>query len=229
MPIITMRLSCPTCATEYEVPDSAIAGRRRKLRCGQCGHQWQLAFQAEDDGSSMTPEAPAWPVDVSEDVSENAEAFAWPQAPEDLNVFPPVLPRQFGKPVDDAAQSEIAQAVAQEEFLPHRDDAIAASPPEADEGLPMFLTAEREDDSAEPSSSAAETSRFAELIYAARNNAVDFEAEAQQRGAQRAKRSTPLTVILLVVLLAAIVLVEHRLVERFLPASARLFQALGLK
>ena len=37
-----MRLSCPACHTEYEVPDAALAGRTRTLRCGHCDHQWQV-------------------------------------------------------------------------------------------------------------------------------------------------------------------------------------------
>jgi predicted Zn finger-like uncharacterized protein len=40
---VIMRLSCPACQTEYEVPDAALAGRARTLRCANCGHQWQSA------------------------------------------------------------------------------------------------------------------------------------------------------------------------------------------
>lgn len=36
-----MRLSCPGCQTKYEVPDTALAGRVRTLRCAHCGHQWE--------------------------------------------------------------------------------------------------------------------------------------------------------------------------------------------
>ncbi len=38
-----MRVSCPACQTEYDVPDAALAGRARTLRCGHCDHQWQVA------------------------------------------------------------------------------------------------------------------------------------------------------------------------------------------
>jgi predicted Zn finger-like uncharacterized protein len=41
IPGVIMRLSCPACQTEYEVPDAALAGRARILRCANCGHQWQ--------------------------------------------------------------------------------------------------------------------------------------------------------------------------------------------
>ncbi len=35
-----MRVSCPSCQTEYDVPDAALAGRTRTLRCVTCGNQW---------------------------------------------------------------------------------------------------------------------------------------------------------------------------------------------
>jgi len=36
-----MRLSCPSCQTEYDVPDAALTGRIRKLRCVSCGNVWE--------------------------------------------------------------------------------------------------------------------------------------------------------------------------------------------
>jgi predicted Zn finger-like uncharacterized protein len=36
-----MRLSCPQCQTEYEVPESALVGRPRTLRCADCGTKWK--------------------------------------------------------------------------------------------------------------------------------------------------------------------------------------------
>ena len=35
-----MRISCPGCQTEYDVPDVAFNGRPRTVRCQQCNHQW---------------------------------------------------------------------------------------------------------------------------------------------------------------------------------------------
>lgn len=36
-----MRLLCPSCSTEYEVPDAALVGRSRKLHCTHCGTDWR--------------------------------------------------------------------------------------------------------------------------------------------------------------------------------------------
>ena len=37
-----MRLSCPNCQTEYDVPDAALTGRSRTLRCATCMTQWKV-------------------------------------------------------------------------------------------------------------------------------------------------------------------------------------------
>tara|TARA_B100001057_G_scaffold164206_1_gene164813 strand:- start:496 stop:1206 length:711 start_codon:yes stop_codon:yes gene_type:complete len=43
-----MRITCPECFAQFDVPDGAIKETGRKLRCGQCKHQWhQLPIQDE--------------------------------------------------------------------------------------------------------------------------------------------------------------------------------------
>ena len=35
-----MRIKCPDCFAQFDVPDGAIKEEGRKLRCGQCKHKW---------------------------------------------------------------------------------------------------------------------------------------------------------------------------------------------
>jgi predicted Zn finger-like uncharacterized protein len=52
-----MRLSCPSCQTEYDVPDAALTGRTRKLRCVNCGNQWEagpIGVSELDSGPTPT-------------------------------------------------------------------------------------------------------------------------------------------------------------------------------
>jgi predicted Zn finger-like uncharacterized protein len=66
-----MRLTCPHCSTEYEVPDAALAGRRW-LRCDRCGHQWR---QEEPDAAppDVVPEPEPVPeILVTPEVSKPA-------------------------------------------------------------------------------------------------------------------------------------------------------------
>lgn len=195
-----MRLTCPNCSTEYDVPDAALGARRRKLRCGLCAHEWRFALGAEERGVALAPELPAWPVDTR-------------------------------VPMDEPAWQTAGISEAEEEFIPNRvvDPEVDAEA-EAAHGLPAFLSEGRlRDDALLNPVATAETSRFAELIYAARNNAANHAAEELRLGARHPRRNTALKVIALLVLVAVAVLLEHRLVVRFVPASATLFEALGLK
>lgn len=45
-----MLISCPNCATNFSVPDSALGPKGRTLKCAKCGHKWhQNPLAAEDD------------------------------------------------------------------------------------------------------------------------------------------------------------------------------------
>lgn len=35
-----MRVTCPECGSKFKVPDKALGTTGRKLRCGQCSHEW---------------------------------------------------------------------------------------------------------------------------------------------------------------------------------------------
>ncbi len=39
-----MRISCPNCSAEYDVPDTALAAGPRMLRCARCGHSFRAAL-----------------------------------------------------------------------------------------------------------------------------------------------------------------------------------------
>jgi len=235
-----MRISCPDCSTEFDVPDAALAGRSRKLRCDLCGHAWRhtAATPEEtpeetgdnavdnsvdnimDKGVKLALQAASWPVDRGEafatDTFANDPAT---DAPDDIHA---AAQRLFGQPVDEMARAEVAEAVAHEE----------------DHELPLFLTvglggevvSDAGSSDSASGSARAEGDRFADLIYGARNHAVEYEPEAERRSAKaESVRIRPLLVILLVVAVVALALGQHRLVIHFLPASASFFQGLGLK
>lgn len=62
-----MLISCPNCATNFSVPDSALGANGRTLKCAKCGHKWhQDAPRPEDDfgldEDSFPPPRPPAPV-----------------------------------------------------------------------------------------------------------------------------------------------------------------------
>lgn len=53
-----MIVSCPNCATRFEVPESALGKAGRKVRCSQCAHLW---LQHADGRMEAVPAPPAAP------------------------------------------------------------------------------------------------------------------------------------------------------------------------
>ena len=51
-----MKITCPDCATSYQVKDSLIGSEGRSVKCARCGARWQA--QAEADTTSIETELP---------------------------------------------------------------------------------------------------------------------------------------------------------------------------
>jgi predicted Zn finger-like uncharacterized protein len=50
-----MRLTCPNCGAQYEVPDDVIPFAGRDVQCSNCGNTW---FQAHSDNPDPEPQEP---------------------------------------------------------------------------------------------------------------------------------------------------------------------------
>ncbi len=88
-----MRLTCPNCGAQYEVPGDVIPEAGRDVQCSNCGDTWfqthpdhpaaqEGSAAAPDDWQEAAPEPAAKPAD--EDASEQA-----PQDPEDTTATSP--------------------------------------------------------------------------------------------------------------------------------------------
>ena len=58
-----MRLICPNCGAQYEVPDDIIPATGRDVQCSNCGDTW---FQKHPDQDADLAEAPDQPLDEGE-------------------------------------------------------------------------------------------------------------------------------------------------------------------
>ncbi|MBR0669063.1 hypothetical protein GXW71_32235 [Roseomonas hellenica] len=59
-----MRIACPDCAAEYDVPDHLLVGNPRAMRCARCGRVWTPAPLDEEPPPPPEPmpeEPPAEP------------------------------------------------------------------------------------------------------------------------------------------------------------------------
>jgi len=96
-----MRLICPSCQTDYDVPDAALTGRSRKLRCATCGTLWE----AGPIGGVETVPVPVAnsvpePVPVPRGVEMDYARLS-PEAVATAAAVPPVVRRDSAPPLPD--------------------------------------------------------------------------------------------------------------------------------
>ena len=111
-----MRLTCPNCGAQYQVPDDVIPPEGRDVQCSNCGNTW---FQASPDAPDVLPE--------TEDAMAPDPAdtdFAPPPEP-DLEPEPEAEP----EPEPETAPTEDDEADAVEPDTPAPEEP-AETPPE---------------------------------------------------------------------------------------------------
>lgn len=75
-----MRLICPSCGAQYEVPSNVIPEGGRDVQCSNCGHTWFQAHPdddpalAPDTGSAQPDEDPKADTDVAGEPTQTAPA-----------------------------------------------------------------------------------------------------------------------------------------------------------
>jgi predicted Zn finger-like uncharacterized protein len=53
---LKMRLHCPNCRAQYEVPDTAIPPEGRDVECSNCGHNWFQAPESAEESALVLDE-----------------------------------------------------------------------------------------------------------------------------------------------------------------------------
>lgn len=89
---VLMRLTCPNCGAQYEVPDDVIPETGRDVQCSNCGDTW---FQAHPDHPAIGSIAD------TDDDTDPQDADAWedvpptdtPSAPQTESAPPPATPQ----------------------------------------------------------------------------------------------------------------------------------------
>lgn len=150
-----MIITCPSCATQFRVPDGALGAEGRKLRCSSCRHVWFQMPPAADAAEAETapPAAPvpvaaapaaeepvraeASPPDAGEATGEDPQAEA--DASTEATAEPPA-PAPEEPPAETIAQESAPDAADEVEPAPvasaPQEETVSEAPvePEADAG-----------------------------------------------------------------------------------------------
>jgi predicted Zn finger-like uncharacterized protein len=132
-----MLLSCPNCLTEYDVPDTALAGRARRLRCNRCGHQWQAASAVELVAAfDPLPEQRTFGHPVDDDARVQIEAAARQEGGPPLNLETAEPNTVAGLPLSPTAYPEEQPGENQDGFAALVRSARAKPADEGEDSLP---------------------------------------------------------------------------------------------
>lgn len=114
-----MRLTCPNCGAQYEVPDGVIPPEGRDVQCSNCGDTW---YQTHPDAAAPEPE-PEIQQDF-DDADLDAEAFEEeePEAPQ----------VQDAAPEPDQYEPEPEPAIQDEDYAEDDDEAFSDEDDEDD-------------------------------------------------------------------------------------------------
>ncbi|WP_170474920.1 zinc-ribbon domain-containing protein [Ruegeria arenilitoris] len=122
-----MRLTCPNCSAQYEVPDDVIPENGRDVQCSNCEHTW---FQAKNQETTDTPEPvqppPAKPEPEPEQVSPTAQTEA---DTEDDAIEPETTVASSGN-VDPAIAGILKEEAARESKLRAQEGTSLESQPD---------------------------------------------------------------------------------------------------
>lgn len=97
-----MRLTCPNCAAEYEVPEDVIPAEGRDVQCSDCGQTWFQAAAAHTAAAPLAEDAPA-PAEAGEEPEQDAAANTPQRAAEEAAEDAAEPVSEYGRLDEEAA------------------------------------------------------------------------------------------------------------------------------
>ncbi|AWD21913.1 hypothetical protein B6K69_09675 [Fuscovulum blasticum] len=175
-----MRLVCPNCDAQYEVPEDAIPEGGRDVQCSSCGHAW---FQLRAAPQVEPEEAPAEPaIEAEADRAETADAPLPEEAPDaepERVAEPDTLPEpppEAPAPAMDAEAKAVAALIADEA------DTQTAPPPPIPAPLPDPETEPDEPDDVVPAKP-----QLDDAVLSILREEAEREADARRQESQKAE------------------------------------------
>ena len=151
-----MRLTCPNCGAQYEVPDDAIPKEGRDVECSACSQTWFFAHPGDPASAKDIPEPPQIEPEpeAEPDLTDNSES-----EDDDLSGDPLEAParRELDPAVAEILRSEAErEQKLRDQERQARDDQPAKTTPARDETLPDVekISATLDSNSASPEQNA---------------------------------------------------------------------------
>lgn len=138
-----MLITCPSCATNFSIPDSALGTTGRKLKCAKCSHKWfqePLMVMEEDDDSDFDLKGPSFsaPPPPEPRFDEPPRPMARPSVSSDLDDFGSAPPPSFGsRPPPPPMDDDLGQSLLDEGPQPIP-DVFATRPPDEKKGTGLL-------------------------------------------------------------------------------------------
>jgi predicted Zn finger-like uncharacterized protein len=122
-----MRIACPNCAAEYDVPDRLLQAGPRLMRCARCAHQFEAGLpQATVPPPAPAPAAPldtpamVTPMGATPMAAAIEAAFAAPLPEPAVAEAPPPPPAPAKPPAPPAVPPAVAPLAAKPRPEPDR-------------------------------------------------------------------------------------------------------------
>lgn len=96
-----MRLICPNCGAQYEVPVDVIPAKGRDVQCSNCGHTW---FQRHPDDDAA----------LAEDLDQPVPDTTWAPEDDDEPPTPPPAPESPQRRLDPSVAEVLREEAARE-------------------------------------------------------------------------------------------------------------------
>jgi predicted Zn finger-like uncharacterized protein len=213
-----MLIACPTCASEYDLPDGSVGPMGRKVRCASCKNVWTaIDPAAPEPDAPAEPEPVAAPALIEDDFDAEAIAAA-------LMKGDPSMAKPQPVPAEEPTASDSEDQNSIDALF---DD--IPSEPEAEEPS-MALVASNDDPAADDPLPVSTLAPAAPLVAKARprRGLVQFEVLKNQATGSRNARFAIAAVVLVLAGLMALVAFRQSVVAA-VPQTAALFRMVGLE
>ena len=135
-----MRITCPNCGAQYEVPDEVIPAEGRDVQCSNCGDTWYQYHPDHEPAEAEQPPVAEPDPEFFASQDETEESYDYD---DDFDDEPSSVPQQPGDEPEEDVEPEPSEA-EEDEYEEEPAPAVAARKRELDPAVANILREEAE-------------------------------------------------------------------------------------